>query len=435
MDVVDLEAFLSRFLISQQEDDRGKLTWSISVRTGEPGSLSQSAYFDEQLKTWRLQNLTEGVLSCSRSSSTLLPMNGSKENIIKPAYKPEPEKCRKSPRTDLDESERRASRMAKIVPTGIYELSADGSLHWAKNQFFDLMGVPHGQRNKESFSWADHILPEDHDRANGRMAVCLMQGLEISDTLRLRRDWKPPGSELDPRFTIEPFWAMYSASPFSNADGSTSLIGSITDISHLKWAEKLQIRNAEAAQRKRRIQEEFIDITSHEMRNPLSAITQSADGIILSLEDAKGLGNVESFMEILKSNAEAAESILFCAAHQRRIIDDILTLGKLDSKLLTVFPTALRVGDLIDKTMQMFKAEFEANKIKVWIVADAEEDVDGGTRVYADPSRLLQILANIMTNAIKFTKTQPVKSIYQIRVNFFPSVRGTLWIKLQLVLY
>ena len=47
-----------------------------------------------------------------------------------------------------------------------------------------------------------------------------------------------------------------------------------TDISGLKWAELVQSRVAAAAEMSRRQQEEFIDITSHEMRNPLSAIMQ-----------------------------------------------------------------------------------------------------------------------------------------------------------------
>lgn len=227
--------------------------------------------------------------------------------------------------TELGISEKRASRMAEIVPVGIYELAADGSLHWANNQFFEIMGVPRGHRQKETFSWTDHIHPEDHDRANEKMGRCLLQGIEISDTLRLRRDWVPPGSDVEQNPATEPFWVMYSALPNLMADGSTSsLTGSITDISHLKWAEQLQLRNAEAAQKERRTQEEFIDITSHEMRNPLSAITQSADGILLSLQESKTIEDLEAAQAIIKLNAEAAKSILFCAAHQRRIIDTYL---------------------------------------------------------------------------------------------------------------
>lgn len=106
---------------------------------------------------------------------------------------------------ELTQSERRASRMAEIVPVGMYELSSDGSLRWANSQFFNLMGVPHGQRDNDSFSWKNHVLPEDHDHANEGIAKCLMQGVDISGILRLRRSWNPPGTDLDIRATPEPF--------------------------------------------------------------------------------------------------------------------------------------------------------------------------------------------------------------------------------------
>jgi signal transduction histidine kinase/CheY-like chemotaxis protein len=317
--------------------------------------------------------------------------------------------------TELSETQKRASRMAEIVPVGMFELAADGTLHWANNQFFEIMGVPDDsvRRSKESFRWADHLHPEDQERANEEMTRCLFQGVDICDTLRLRKDWRPPGSDI--KSTVEPFWVMYSVSPNLGTDSSTpSLTGSITDISHLKWAEQLQFRIAETAQRERRIQEEFIDITSHEMRNPLSAITQAADGILLSLQESKSLEDVKSAKDIIKLNAEAAESILFCASHQRRIIDDILSLGKLDSKLLTVFPARFHLEDLLGQSMQMFRAEFEAHKIEVQTSvapADALCSRNGCAGYLGDASRILQVLVNLMTNAIKFTKTQTTRKL------------------------
>ncbi|KAF3031998.1 Histidine kinase [Didymella heteroderae] len=302
--------------------------------------------------------------------------------------------------------------MAEIVPVGIYELAVDGTLQWANKQFFEVMGIPRGQRNKESFIWADHILPEDHERANQKMGAALLQGVDISDSLRLRRDWTPPGSDPGSQVSVEPYWVLYSASPNFNLDGTIySLTGSITDISHLKWAEQLQLRNAEMARKERQIQEEFIDIMSHEMRNPLSAITQSAGGILLSLQDAEKHDDPHSLRAFISLNAEAAESILFCATQQRRIIDDILTLGKLDSKLLNINPAAFQMEDLIDQTMQMFKAEFEANRIQMHTVIDAVDSVEGIATSNGDASWLLQVVVNMMTNAIKFTKTQLRRSI------------------------
>lgn len=147
------------------------------------------------------------------------------------------------------------------------------------------------------------------------------------------------------------------------------------------------------------------------MRNPLSAITQSADGILLSLQDAEKHDDIQSLQNLISLNAEAAASIVFCAAHQRRIIDDILTLGKLDSKLLTIFPSAFQVNDLVDQTLQMFKAEFEVNRIQMHTIVDTADSIKKIPSFNGDASRLLQVLVNMMTNAIKFTKTQSRRTI------------------------
>ena len=64
-------------------------------------------------------------------------------------------------------------------------------------------------------------------------------------------------------------WVLMSAHPGKNANGDLkSVFGSLTDISQQKWAEDIQKRRMEEAFELKRQQENFIDITSHEMRNP-----------------------------------------------------------------------------------------------------------------------------------------------------------------------
>jgi signal transduction histidine kinase/CheY-like chemotaxis protein/PAS domain-containing protein len=313
---------------------------------------------------------------------------------------------------ELSATERRISQLAEVVPVGIYELNADGTLLWANTQFWELFELSHGQRDPKAFDWRDHIHPDDHARALGEMQNCLVQAEDISDTLRLKRRYQPPrlGHELSS--SDEPFWLMYAASPHIKPDGTVhSLMGSLTDISHVKWSEQLQIRNAEAARKERKRQEEFIDITSHEMRNPLSAITQCADSVYMSLQDAQSQNDAQSLLEIVKLNAEAAESILFCAAHQRRIINDILLLGKLDSKLLTISPKAFNPQDLVNQILQMFGAECDANDIGIRTTVDTLSAATKPPTICADPSRLMQILVNLLSNAVKFVRSRPTREI------------------------
>lgn len=326
---------------------------------------------------------------------------------------------------DLSETERRIKRLAEIAPAGLYEMAADGSLHWANSEFFEIFGIPHERRDASLFNWTDYILPEDHEQANEKMTRSLIEAVEITDSLRLKTRWKPPGPSHDQHFQDEESWIMYSASPDIAQDGTVqSLMGSLMDISHLKWAEQLQIRNAESARRDKERHEEFIDVTSHEMRNPLSAITQCADNVKSSLQAATRTNDSLLLMEIVKLNVEAADSILFCVAHQRRIIDDILTLGKLDSGLLAISPAAFRPSELVEQCLKMFTIEFEVNKIMMRTQLDDMLAMTHTSSVLGDSSRLLQILVNLLTNAIKFTSTETTREI-TIRIGLSTSVVPT----------
>jgi signal transduction histidine kinase len=103
----------------------------------------------------------------------------------------------------------------------------------------------------------------------------------------------------------------------------------MTDISAQKWAERTEARKALDARKAKKQQEEFIDIISHEMRNPLSAMTMSADSISKSLAEVKALGITEDrLLSALQANVDSANIIMTCANHQKRIVDDVLQLSK-----------------------------------------------------------------------------------------------------------
>ena len=113
----------------------------------------------------------------------------------------------------------------------------------------------------------------------------------------------------------------------------TGLIGVLTDVTEKKGMEVFQQTRAEEAIELRRAQERFIDMTSHEMRNPLSAICLSADGsgerlkTMLNSEETKAFAN--SHKVELSDILEDLKIINHCCAHMTRLIDDVLTLSKI----------------------------------------------------------------------------------------------------------
>ena len=155
-------------------------------------------------------------------------------------------------------------------------------------------------------------------------------------------------------------------------------MGSITDISHLKWAQGLQNRRLQEAEETRRQQNEFIDITSHEMRNPLSAILQCADDILSTLGHHQEK-DVPPTMDAINSCVDAAHTISLCVQHQKSIVDDILTVSKLDSNLLVITPVVAQPVEVVRRAVKMFDPELQAKDIEMSFEVHssfAELDVD-----------------------------------------------------------
>lgn len=119
----------------------------------------------------------------------------------------------------------------------------------------------------------------------------------------------------------------------------------------------------------------------------------------------------DKIADLLNSGIDAAQTISLCAQHQKRIVDDILTLSKLDSALLIVTPVAAQPVAVVQRALKMFEGELDTNDIALEFRMEKsylDMHVDW---VKLDPSRLLQVLINLTTNAIKFTNDQEKRTI------------------------
>jgi signal transduction histidine kinase len=150
-------------------------------------------------------------------------------------------------------------------------------------------------------------------------------------------------------------------------------------------------------------------------------MVQCADSISSSLSEMAGLIDEGSFAEqhstqtklkaLISNSVDAIETIQACATHQKRIVDDILTLSKLDSKLLVISPITMQPTVLLQNTYKMFKEEASKANVTLEAFCDSSLSKLGIDYAIVDPSRVLQILINLLTNAIKFTQDQSTRKV------------------------
>jgi signal transduction histidine kinase len=99
----------------------------------------------------------------------------------------------------------------------------------------------------------------------------------------------------------------------------------------MKWSEKQLTKKMDQAIEMKKQQERFIDMTSHEMRNPLSALIGCADEIIFALRECcriaqdsnkyatnGALKDLQQEVNLLTESLENADTIIYCALHQKR---------------------------------------------------------------------------------------------------------------------
>jgi signal transduction histidine kinase/DNA-binding NarL/FixJ family response regulator len=156
-----------------------------------------------------------------------------------------------------------------------------------------------------------------------------------------------------------------------------------------------------------------IQIQANLLGNPLSAIVHCTDAIMTAVEECRAsvVDMPAACLEALNDNMQSANIVLQCAHHQKRIIDDVLTLSKLDSMLLSITPVAVKPAKLIDSVLNIFEAELKSNRIHYEVRPDASMADLAVERVFLDPSRVTQVFINLLTNAIKFVKSSQDPSI------------------------
>jgi len=216
------------------------------------------------------------------------------------------------------ESETKFTRMAEFAPVGMFIANSEGRITFANDTWYGISRVTKDESMADT--WMESVKPEDHELVKQLWKDLVVGTKPVSSEFRFKAQWEGRSG------TRGDTWVLFSAYPEKYADGKLkSVFGSITDISQQKWAEGIQTRKMEEAVELKRQQENFIDITSHEMRNPLSAILQCSDEITTSLTKFRQTEERVIPDELLMSCLDSAQIINLCSQHQKRIVDDVLT--------------------------------------------------------------------------------------------------------------
>jgi signal transduction histidine kinase/CheY-like chemotaxis protein len=129
----------------------------------------------------------------------------------------------------------------------------------------------------------------------------------------------------------------------------------------------------------------FLAAMSHEIRTPMNAVLNMVD---MALESARNVQQRE-YLKVAESSAR----------HLLTIINDILDFSKIESGKLEIEDIAFSLHDLLEGVVDLFRAKVSESKVE--LVLDVPPSTPDGFR--GDPTRLRQVLVNLIDNALKFT--------------------------------
>lgn len=176
----------------------------------------------------------------------------------------------------------------------------------------------------------------------------------------------------------------------SNALDSNNLLGLVDflqiQIENRKLMEAELRKSKEAAEHATQAKSEFLSMMSHEIRTPLNAIV--------------GLTYLMQQEEMSETMSENLKILQFSTDNLHVLINDILDFSKIEAGKVELERIAFDFKQLISniKKANQVKAEEKGNKIRLMIDDDVPEIVIG------DSLRIGQIISNLVSNAVKFTR-------------------------------
>lgn len=293
----------------------------------------------------------------------------------------------------LRASEERFRNLADTSPVLIWISDTTKAFTWFNKPWREFTGK--SMEQEVGTGWAEGVHPDDRER-------CLKIYHESFDARQpFEMDYRLKRHDGVYR------WLIDRGIPLFNSDGTfVGYMGGCIDINERKENEdnkeallKIEQAAREEAERTALLKDEFLATVSHEMRTPLTAM--------LGWVQLLRAGNLPS-----ETIPQALETIERNARAQAKLIDDLLDMSRILAGRLRLDVQRVNVVEAIEAALAAAEPSAAAKKIRLIRVLDSKAGPVSG-----DPTRLQQVIWNLLSNSIKFTPSQGKVTVTLERVN------------------
>ena len=342
-----------------------------------PGDMSKDE-MDARLRKLKQETVHETVQRRKKNGDLVdvevhavpLSLEGGEQNVLA-LYQDISE--RMAVQRALRESEEIFRTVSAAAPIGIFYTDANGKTLYTNKRWEEMTGRT--AQDAMRAGWADAVHPEDRGAVEKLWESGFALQIELKDQCRF----------LTPEGHVN--WVQWQTRALVGRDGALQgYVGVVEDITRRRAAEQRLKEAKEAAEAASCAKSEFLANMSHEIRTPMNGILGMTD---LAL-DTELKPEQRGYLEMVHSSAESLLGI----------INDILDFSKIEAGRLDLESVPFSLPDCIESALEPLAVRAQQKGLEVtWALhGDIPEFLMG------DPTRLRQILINLVGNAIKFTK-------------------------------
>jgi PAS domain S-box-containing protein len=265
----------------------------------------------------------------------------------------------------LRDSEAKFRTIANAMPQMVWSTLADGKYDYFNRQWYEFTGASEGSTDGDG--WKEMFHPDDQMRAWQAWHEAIRTGEKFEIQYRLRHH------------TGQYRWTLGRALPvYGTSEKILRWMGTCTDIHDQKLAEE---RLKDAHSRK----DEFLAMLAHELRNPLAPIS-SAAGILRLIKADEAM--IRQTSEIISRQVK----------HMTSLVDDLLDVSRVTRGLIDLENAPLDFHRIVADAVEQVNPFIQSRRHHLMLHVPPDAAV-----VVGDNKRLVQVVANVLGNAAKYT--------------------------------
>ena len=181
-------------------------------------------------------------------------------------------------------------------------------------------------------------------------------------------------------------WMAYKVLTLPGADGRPTAFATVSqDVTERRRLEDDLRRVAAELSDADRRKNEFLAMLAHELRNPLAPISNAVRALSLGRRDETAVDSASEMLE-----RQVGQII--------RLVDDLLDVGRISRGKIALRPERIELTRIIDQAVEASRAQYRSMDQELTVHLPSEP-----VYLHADPTRLAQIVGNLLNNAHKFT--------------------------------